>query len=83
MNYGEAPVRPFCDPDPFHELGFPSPIAARRAIADEIRVPLAKLSADDRASGRTSLRGYSYALDFKRPLFRTPIRSAICTINFG
>jgi hypothetical protein len=49
MNYGEAPVRPFRDPDPFHELGFPSPIAARRAIADEIRVPLAKLSADDRA----------------------------------
>ena len=43
------PVRPFQDPDPFHELVFANPIAARRAIADEIRVPLATLSADDRA----------------------------------
>jgi hypothetical protein len=44
-----VPVRPFHDPDPFHELGFASPIAARRAIAEEIRVPLATLSAEDRA----------------------------------
>ena len=44
-----VPVRPFRDPDPFHELGFASPIAARRAIADAIRLPLAKLSDDDRA----------------------------------
>ena len=44
-----VPVRPFQDPDPFHELGFASPIAARRAIADEIRVPLATLPAEDRA----------------------------------
>jgi hypothetical protein len=42
-------VRPFRDPDPFHELIFASPIAARRAIADEVRLPLAKLSDDDRA----------------------------------
>ena len=28
------PVRPFQDPDPFHELVFANPIAARRAIAD-------------------------------------------------
>jgi len=49
VNRSEVTVRPFRDPDPFHELGFPSPIAARRAIADEIRVPLAKLSPDDRA----------------------------------
>ena len=42
------PVRPFQDPDPFHELVFANPIAARRAIADEIRVPLGKLSDDDR-----------------------------------
>ncbi len=40
---------PFHDPDPFHELRFASPIAARRAIAEEIRLPLAKLSDDDRA----------------------------------
>jgi hypothetical protein len=42
------PVRPFQDPDPFHELVFANPIAARRAIADEVRVPLAKLSDEDR-----------------------------------
>jgi hypothetical protein len=44
-----VPVRPFRDPDPFHELGFASQIAARRAIAEEIRLPLAKLSDEDRA----------------------------------
>ena len=44
-----VPMRPFHDPDPFHELGFANPIAARRAIADEIRVPLATLSVEDRA----------------------------------
>ena len=42
-------VRPFRDPDPFHELVFANPIAARRAIAEEIRVPLATLSVEDRA----------------------------------
>ena len=42
-------VRPFRDPDPFRELGFANPIAARRAIAEEVRLPLAKLSDDDRA----------------------------------
>jgi hypothetical protein len=44
-----VPVRPFRDPDPFSELAFVSSIAAKRAIADEIRLPLAKLSDDDRA----------------------------------
>jgi hypothetical protein len=44
-----VPVRPFRDPDPFHEFMFASPLAARRAIADEVRLPLAKLSDDDRA----------------------------------
>jgi hypothetical protein len=43
-----VPLRPFQDPDPFHELVFANPIAARRAIADEVRVPLAKLSDEDR-----------------------------------
>jgi hypothetical protein len=42
-------MRPFRDPDPFHELGFASQIAARRAIAEEIWLPLAKLSDEDRA----------------------------------
>lgn len=43
------PMQPFRDPDPFHELAFAGPLAARRAIADEIRLPLAILSDEDRA----------------------------------
>jgi len=43
------PMQPFRDPDPFHELTFADSLAARRAIADEIRLPLAKLSDEDRA----------------------------------
>jgi hypothetical protein len=44
-----APSRPFVGPDPFHELTFPTSLAARHAIADELRLPLAKLGDDDRA----------------------------------
>jgi hypothetical protein len=44
-----VPMRPFVDPDPFQELAFPNALAARRAIAEEIRLPLAKLSEVDRA----------------------------------
>jgi hypothetical protein len=33
----------FVDPDPFQELTFPSAIAAKRAIADYLALPLAKL----------------------------------------
>jgi len=29
----QVPVQPFHDPDPFHELSFPTPLAAKRAIA--------------------------------------------------
>jgi len=43
-----VPVRPFRDPDPFHELSFPTTLAAKRAIADEIRLPLGRLSDEDR-----------------------------------
>jgi hypothetical protein len=46
---GPVPVWPFVDPDPFHELTFPTPLAARHAIADELRLPLAKLGDEDRA----------------------------------
>lgn len=38
--------QPFVDPDPFQEITFPSPLAAKRAIADELGQPLAKLSAE-------------------------------------
>jgi hypothetical protein len=43
------PSRPFAGPDPFNELTFASPLAARHAIAEELRLPLAKLGEDDRA----------------------------------
>ena len=39
----------FIDPDPFHEITFPSVLAAKRAIADEIGQPLAKLPAEHMA----------------------------------
>ena len=39
------PVKqPFADPDPFHELTFPSALDAKRTIADHLGMPLAKLS---------------------------------------
>jgi len=37
-------TQPFADPDPFHELAFPSALEAKRAIADHLGLPLAKLS---------------------------------------
>lgn len=38
--------QPFVDPDPFQEITFPSSLAAKRAIADELGQPLAKLSTE-------------------------------------
>jgi hypothetical protein len=44
---GFEPLKqPFADPDPFHELAFPSVLEAKRAIADHLELPLAKLSPD-------------------------------------
>ncbi len=40
----EAVKQPFADPDPFHQLTFPSTLGAKRAIADHLGMPLAKLS---------------------------------------
>jgi hypothetical protein len=37
---------PFVDPDPFQEFTFPTAMAAKRAVADELAMPLAKLSRD-------------------------------------
>ena len=36
----------FADPDPFHEITYPNAIAAKRAIADYLSTPLAKLPAE-------------------------------------
>jgi len=41
---GEPVKQPFADPDPFHELAFPSVLDAKRAIADPLALPLAKLA---------------------------------------
>jgi hypothetical protein len=40
----EAATQPFRDPDPFHQLTFLSALDAKRAIADHLGMPLAKLS---------------------------------------
>ena len=40
-------TRPFDGPDRFEELAFATPLKARAAIADELRVPLGKLAAED------------------------------------
>ena len=37
-------TQPFADPDPFHELTFRSVLDAKRAIADHLGMPLAKLA---------------------------------------
>jgi len=37
------PAQPFVDPDPFQELTFANTIAAKKAIADYLALPLAKL----------------------------------------
>lgn len=50
------PLQPFVDPDPFRELRFPSPIAAKLAIADYLGLPLAKLTAEDRGYIDTLLK---------------------------
>ena len=36
----------FSDPDPFQEFQYPNAMAAKRAIADYLGMPLAKLSAE-------------------------------------
>jgi len=42
----ELAKQPFSDPDPFHELAFPSALDAKRAIADRLGMPLAKLTSE-------------------------------------
>ena len=37
------PTESFIDPDPFHELAFPTVLAAKQAIADYLAMPLARL----------------------------------------
>ena len=46
----EAVQQPFADPDPFHQLTFPNTLDAKRAIADHLGMPLAKLSPEQLSS---------------------------------
>jgi len=41
----DLPATRFTDPDPFHELSYPTALAAKRAIAEFLGTPLAKLPA--------------------------------------
>src|SRR3954453_18667172 len=50
------PSRPFVDPDPFRELVYPSAIEAQRATADPLRLPLGRLTAQERAATPAILR---------------------------
>jgi hypothetical protein len=44
------PIQPFTDPDPFHELAFPTPLAAKRVVADYLGLPLARLPPEQLAA---------------------------------
>jgi hypothetical protein len=41
-----APIIPFADPDPFQELTYANTVMAKRAIADYLGMPLARLTAE-------------------------------------
>src|SRR5215471_16776266 len=46
----EAVTQPFVDPDPFHELTFPSALDAKQAIANHLALPLARLAPEQLAA---------------------------------
>ncbi len=50
-----ARTQPFVDPDPFQEITFPNAIAAKRAIADYLGIPLAKLPPEELAKLNAAL----------------------------
>ena len=56
LSSGEPVSQPFADPDPFHELTFPSALEAKRAIADHLGLPLAKLAPEQLDALNTVLR---------------------------
>jgi hypothetical protein len=49
QNESELAVVPFQDPDPFQEFTYPTVLTAKRAIADYLALPLARLSESERA----------------------------------
>ncbi|HSF32931.1 MAG TPA: IS481 family transposase [Candidatus Tectomicrobia bacterium] len=55
LSSSDTAKQPFVDPDPFHELAFPSALDAKRAIADHLALPLAKLAPEQLAALNTLL----------------------------
>jgi hypothetical protein len=66
------PTKAFVDPDPFQELSYPTPLAARMAISGFLGVPLARLPADQLAEIDAIL---GETLDKKQVLAR--VRAAV------
>jgi hypothetical protein len=70
--------RPFVDPDPFRTLTFANVIAAKLAIADALRLPLAKLAADDLAFIKLAADDLAFINDLvQRTLDREEVMAAI------
>lgn len=67
-----VPAKAFVDPDPFQELTYPTPLAARMAIAQFLGVPLARLPVDQLAEIDAIL---GETLDKKQVLAR--VRAAV------
>ena len=57
INPTEIPTSTFADPDPFHEITFPNALAAKRAVATYLGLPLAKLPAAQLAAINTIVDG--------------------------
>ena len=55
LSSSDTAKQPVADPDPFHELTFPSALDAKRAIADHLALPLAKLAPKQLAALHTLL----------------------------
>jgi hypothetical protein len=75
------PAVPFTDPDPFRELTYPNVIAAKRAVADELGIPLAKLGEEERAFIDAVVRetlDQRVVLARIREWFRRPERGTEC-----
>src|SRR5262249_39417792 len=51
----EVPVTMFTDPDPFQEFAYPNVLAAKRAIADYLAIPLAKLPPEQSVAPKTKI----------------------------
>jgi hypothetical protein len=70
-----VPSVAFSDPDPFQEFQYPNAIAAKRAIADYLGMPLAKLSSEQMEQIQRIVAATldkKKVLDRVRQLFRQP-----------